>query len=50
MLGEANQNAIEVALDTGGTARVSYLLTLILLVWLGGWVDARLPWPRPKRD
>jgi hypothetical protein len=26
--------------------RVSYLLSLILLVWLGGWLDSRLPWPR----
>jgi hypothetical protein len=28
---------------------VSYLLILILLVGLGGWVDARLNWPRPVR-
>jgi hypothetical protein len=28
---------------------VSYLLILILLVALGGWVDARLPWPRAAR-
>jgi hypothetical protein len=28
---------------------VSYLLILILLVWLGGWVDSRLNWPRPER-
>ena len=28
---------------------MSYLVTLILLVWLGGWVDARLPWPRSRK-
>jgi len=28
---------------------VSYLLILILIVGLGGWVDGRLPWPRPRR-
>lgn len=28
---------------------MSYLLTLILLVWLGGWVDSRLPWPHARR-
>jgi hypothetical protein len=28
---------------------VSYLVCLILLVWLGGWLDSRLPWPRLER-
>ena len=29
---------------------MSYLLSLVLLVWLGGWLDARLPWPPARRD
>jgi hypothetical protein len=28
---------------------MSFLLGLILLVLLGGWLDSRLNWPRPKR-
>ena len=28
---------------------MSYLVSLILIVWLGGWLDARLPWPRARR-
>jgi hypothetical protein len=27
---------------------MSLLLSLILLVALGGWLDARLPWPRAR--
>jgi hypothetical protein len=29
-----------------GADCMSFLLLLILLVGLGGWLDARLPWPR----
>jgi hypothetical protein len=29
---------------------MSFLLGLILLVLLGGWLDARLNWPRPGQD
>ena len=32
-----------------GTTVVSFLLILILLVALGGWLDSRLPWPRTQR-
>jgi hypothetical protein len=28
---------------------MSYLVCLILIVWLGGWLDGRIPWPRPRR-
>jgi len=29
---------------------MSFLLGLILLVALGGWLDARLPWPISRRQ
>jgi len=27
---------------------MTFLLSLALLVGLAGWLDARLPWPRPR--
>jgi hypothetical protein len=43
-------NAALVALvDDFRRFTVSFLIVVVLLVGLGGWLDSRLNWPRPAR-